>query len=52
MSVTVNVRLDPDEVLNDVDRWAELEHRTRSQMIRVLLLEALTERKRIESARG
>jgi hypothetical protein len=52
MSVTVNVRLDPDEVLNDVDRWAELEHRTRSQMIRVLLLEALAERKRIESTRG
>ncbi|MGE5829798.1 MAG: ribbon-helix-helix protein, CopG family [Micromonosporaceae bacterium] len=41
----VNVRLDPDGLV-EVDRLAEVEHRTRSDMIRVLLLEALTHRRK------
>lgn len=44
----VGVRLSPAG-LAEVDRLAEVEHRTRSDMIRVLLIEALeTRRKRDE----
>lgn len=47
-SQQVNVRL-PDPLLAEVEAWAEREHRDRSQMIRVLLIEALAERKRIDT---
>jgi len=43
-SVTVNIRVRPPELLADIDRWAEKEHRTRSAMILVLVLEALAAR--------
>ena len=41
----VNVRLSPDGIA-EVDRLTEAEHRTRSDMIRVLLLEALERRRK------
>jgi metal-responsive CopG/Arc/MetJ family transcriptional regulator len=41
----VAVRLSPNGIA-EVDRLAELEHRTRSEMIRVLLIEALEARRR------
>lgn len=41
----VAVRLSPSGVA-EVDRLAESEHRTRSDMIRVLLLEAIEARRR------
>lgn len=41
----VAIRLSP-EGLAEVDRLAEVEHRTRSDMIRVLLIEALETRRR------
>ena len=41
----VAVRLSSDGIA-EVDRLAELEHRTRSDMIRVLLIEAIEARRR------
>lgn len=41
------IRLSPDG-LTEVDRLAEAEHRTRSDMIRVLLIEAVQARRRSE----
>lgn len=45
--VKVAIRLSPDG-LTEVDRLAEAEHRTRSDMIRVLLIEAVQARRRSE----
>jgi metal-responsive CopG/Arc/MetJ family transcriptional regulator len=50
-SQQVNIRF-PDQLLAEVEGWAEREQRDRSQMIRVLLGEALAERKRIDSERS
>jgi predicted transcriptional regulator len=41
----VAIRLSP-EGLFEVDRLAEVEHRTRSDMIRVLLIEAIAARRK------
>jgi len=42
-TVNISVRL-PKPLVTDLDQLAEQEHRDRSNMIRVLLLEAITAR--------
>lgn len=49
-AVTVNVRLDPEGLLADIDRFAVQEMRSRSAMIRVLLVEAVVARRNHETA--
>jgi metal-responsive CopG/Arc/MetJ family transcriptional regulator len=46
----VAIRLSPDG-LAEVDRLAEAEHRTRSDMIRVLLIEAVQARRKLAPPR-